>query len=739
MLSSLEFSAHARGAVVLFGLAAAGCASGAKASRSDDGSARDGSAPTSAHTPASAADERLADGWGLVIHSAGLAAMLDDPRDAGLLRALGMLDERLLELPAELGGGAPPPGSMEFLCEALSAPWTLQLDLDESHGHGPDESMPVSVRATWTVHAGSAERAAALEARCAGLLALVPLPSTGAEDDPELTEVETPMGRLFHGARAKSGTFVLAWGEPAKEEVRLAALGFPQGVAPVFALDVELSELVSPFRHLLEQAGPEAQVVTQQLEALGLLGQDAFGFSFAAGHGSDRAHYRGRYRNWVPMARRTGALVSTPIPREELRLVPADATLVSLSRSEPTSILQTFEMFGTEAEAAVLAQVREALGLELGADVLEPLGQTFGFYLSDTTGGGGLASAVAFVALDDETRMATTLERLASRLNEHADAMLDGRARVRSFEHEGSRCLALTFPGLPVPLEPTLAIHAEHLFVAATPQTLFAALEHARGRGQGLPSHAGLRALSLGSLDDLQGLFFSDAPRLARDGYGMLGLAASALANAVRSKTDALREPGLVLPSYHELLEGARPTLVLSRIQGEDLVLVGQGDRSAQLHLAATLGWAPAIVAGFAGMGALAATGVDGDEPMGETTQETQAQTDIWTLDDALEQYALANDGLYPPSLEALVTPDENGVSYLGQDALPLDPWGNSYVYELRDEAPLVISYGADGVPGGEGPNTDLDNSWYESDEEMEWEELEMPEEFEELEPEEDD
>lgn len=736
MLSSLEF---VRGAVVLFGLAAAGCASRAEAHRSDASSA-----PASARAPASAAPERLADGWGLVIHSAGLDAMLDDPRDAGLLRALGMLDERLLELPAELGGGAPPPGSVEFLCEALSAPWTLLLDLDESHGHVPDESMPVSVRATWTVHAGSAERAAALEARCAGLLMLLPLPSTSAEDDPELTEVETPKGSLFHGAHAKSGTFVLAWGEPAKEGIRLAALGFPQGVAPVFALDFELSELVSSFRHLLEQAGPEAQMVTKQLEAIGLLGQDALGFSFAAGHGSDRAHYRGRYRNWVSMARNTGALVSTPIPPEELRLVPADATLVSLSRSEPTSILRTFELFGAEFEAQILAHLRAALGLELGADVLEPLGQTFGFYLSDTTGGGGLASAVAFVALDDEARMAATLERLASRLNEHATSMLDGRARVRSFEHEGSRCLALTFPGLPVPLEPTLAIHAGHLFAAATPQTLFAALAHARGRGEGLPSHPGLRALGLGPLDDLQGLVFSDAPRLARDGYGMLGLVASALANAVRSKTDALREPGLVLPSYHELLEGARPTLLLTRIQGADLVLVGQGDRSAQLHLAATLGWAPAIFAGFAGMGALASIGVSTREsmvyePMVETTQEARAQADIWTLDGALEQYALANDGLYPASLDALVTPDENGATYLGLDVLPLDPWGNSYVYELRDETPLVTSYGADGAPGGEGANADLDNSWDESGEEMEWEEFEDLEEPEELEPEEDD
>jgi general secretion pathway protein G len=38
----------------------------------------------------------------------------------------------------------------------------------------------------------------------------------------------------------------------------------------------------------------------------------------------------------------------------------------------------------------------------------------------------------------------------------------------------------------------------------------------------------------------------------------------------------------------------------------------------------------------------------------------------------------------------------------------PLDPWGNPYGYELREGQPVVWSYGADGVPGGEGPDADI-------------------------------
>ena len=43
-------------------------------------------------------------------------------------------------------------------------------------------------------------------------------------------------------------------------------------------------------------------------------------------------------------------------------------------------------------------------------------------------------------------------------------------------------------------------------------------------------------------------------------------------------------------------------------------------------------------------------------------------------------------------------------------DKMPKDAWGNDYVYTLENGRPVVTSYGADGVPGGEGPNADISN-----------------------------
>lgn len=47
---------------------------------------------------------------------------------------------------------------------------------------------------------------------------------------------------------------------------------------------------------------------------------------------------------------------------------------------------------------------------------------------------------------------------------------------------------------------------------------------------------------------------------------------------------------------------------------------------------------------------------------------------------------------------------------YLPQE-IPLDPWGRPYVYRYPSEhgdEPEIISYGADGQPGGEGINADI-------------------------------
>jgi general secretion pathway protein G len=82
----------------------------------------------------------------------------------------------------------------------------------------------------------------------------------------------------------------------------------------------------------------------------------------------------------------------------------------------------------------------------------------------------------------------------------------------------------------------------------------------------------------------------------------------------------------------------------------------------------------------------------------------------------ALGVYKL-DTSLWPTSEQGLVAlrvkPDGvNGWNgpYLPQD-VPLDPWGNPYLYKYPGEhgdEPDIISYGADGAPGGDGIAADI-------------------------------
>lgn len=93
--------------------------------------------------------------------------------------------------------------------------------------------------------------------------------------------------------------------------------------------------------------------------------------------------------------------------------------------------------------------------------------------------------------------------------------------------------------------------------------------------------------------------------------------------------------------------------------------------------------------------------------------QRSAAQTQISNFESALDSYRL-DVGRYPESLEGLLSNDRGSGNwsgpYLRADAIPQDPWDNEYHYEVaangRDFE--LTSYGADGVPGGEGDDADI-------------------------------
>jgi general secretion pathway protein G len=99
----------------------------------------------------------------------------------------------------------------------------------------------------------------------------------------------------------------------------------------------------------------------------------------------------------------------------------------------------------------------------------------------------------------------------------------------------------------------------------------------------------------------------------------------------------------------------------------------------------------------------------------GEKATAKAAKAQIELLGTALDTYRL-DVSRYPTSQEGLqaLTQRPGGVDrwdgpYLKKE-VPNDPWGKPYMYKSPGEhGPYdIVSYGADGVPGGEGNDRDV-------------------------------
>lgn len=99
-----------------------------------------------------------------------------------------------------------------------------------------------------------------------------------------------------------------------------------------------------------------------------------------------------------------------------------------------------------------------------------------------------------------------------------------------------------------------------------------------------------------------------------------------------------------------------------------------------------------------------------------DKAKTTAARAQINTFMTALNTYKM-DTGLFPTGeqgLQVLRTAPQGVNNWQGpylERELPLDPWGRPYIYHYPSEQgdePEIISYGADGQPGGSGGDADI-------------------------------
>jgi hypothetical protein len=564
----------------------------------------------------------------ILIDKPGLDKLLVDPKDEAFKKALAMLPSRLRELPREIPGAEQVPMPVvDLALQLITRPARFAVT------YSPDNPSKGGFGAgiVFSLAMDDEQGATTMHGTINGLMAMAGGGGGGGGGGgmqslikPSATyngmsELQTPVGLLAYGPRKSDDA---GW----RYEVHFGSLEHPD---KPFAGWAKTTDLVKGFEPVLRArfdpapltplvnmakafagGGPVVDDAVKRVEDVGLIGDNAIKYSYYQGYTSDRAVTVTIAEGAKKFAARKGASVE-PLTAAELKAIPADAVTAAMMRYDWKTAANDGldEILEADPSAkAQLAQLEGRLGLSLKNDILPAFGSTFGGYLAPSAGGHGLGSAVGLVAIGDKAKFDALNTRLIGMLNVLGAApQVKGYIRARQWTHDGLALTSLTFPGVPVPIELTYAVTDKWLVLGLTPQAALAGVAQAAGKGDGGITTSAALASVLPKDKQVLSLTFVDSAKTMADGYQYLSLIGSALANAVRSPADPAREPGMVIPPYKALAEGAKPIVSYSYLRGEDIISEAQADRSMLVNGAATIGAAspafPLIAAFIAGMG----------------------------------------------------------------------------------------------------------------------------------------
>ncbi|QOJ01743.1 MAG: hypothetical protein HRU70_15160 [Phycisphaeraceae bacterium] len=553
----------------------------------------------------------------LVAEHAGLAAFASSPKDAALRGALERLPERLRELPFEVGAEREPIALAEMMLRSMSRPARMAVTYTPGEPTGGLFGYGVAV----SIDHADLNTATQDHRMITRLLREGGAPLVDSADMPGLSEMDAgPGGTLIFGPRQTAsgpkyqaivGTF---------SDIERAFSFLPAAtIADSRTLvrgRMDFEQLTPIQQTVMAMGGatvPQAREVFVQVQRRGLIGPGAMKLSFEHGVTPAASPTRALTRVVLENADRykNGLRLPTEgLTAEDLRAVPADAVHAHVMRADLTPLIDLLDLVQTQQPmlSEALDQFRVATGVDFKYDLLDSLGGTVAGYLSDSTGGGGLGSAVLMVTFKDRARLLAAHQKLIAFANSMlASPEMLGEfhryPRVTPWTHEGAQMFSVRFQGVPVPLEVTWAATDRWLIAGLTPQAVIGAVRQVSGKGDaGLGSVAAVA----GAVKDAGGapiyVEYTDTTRTLRDGYTLLTMTGSAIANGLRSPSDPAREPGLVVPPFQDLVKGAVPSVTLAYWRGADLTLTRSADASILVTAGSTLGLAsgllPAAAAG---------------------------------------------------------------------------------------------------------------------------------------------
>ena len=400
--------------------------------------------------------------------------------------------------------------------------------------------------------------------------------------------LDTPAGVFqLAEAQADSGRAItVRLGEAPVASTAPLTYDLPANAEPVLSMSIEVGRMIGMAAELMQEEDPRA---FEQIDRFGFLNAGDARAEVAFGAEGDAAFVTSRLteaRPWIGRFFGQGAFA-----KDDFRMVPRDATLVGATSADFAWVLEVIEAISEDTGRDFVEQIREGFGIDLDSGLLSNVGPRWIYYQADSTGGGGLLSAVVLAELRDPEAFKQTLSSALVHGNQAGSALGRGYVRSREWQLGGSTVWSAVFPGIPVPIEPSWTIVDGWLVASATPVGLTSAVAAIENPESVLDNPMFQQVVGdRWPGDPVVQVSFVDTARFAAKGYGSMSLVASALANAARQPFNAGAEPGTVMPAFTTLVDNVRPTGALSTWSGDDLVQRVSMDGSALVQIAAVFG-----------------------------------------------------------------------------------------------------------------------------------------------------
>ncbi len=491
-------------------------------------------------------------------------------------------------------------------------------------------------------------------------------------------------------AAAQGGVVMVVLGDLAEEigGTLSADAGFTSTMAklqgqPVIAAYVNVEGLVAMVDNLVQTYNAnDAEEWAAIRDALGLRGIQRVGYT----GGFDGQDWSERAFVAAPAPRKGVAslLDRSPLEEQTLRLIPKDATYAVAGRADLAGLLRNvldgIQAADPDARQRVeegLSQMRQVLGMDIQADLLEPLGDQWVMYTASSVGGNGLLGHTLVNRADDAARVDESMWKLAQLATAVIAQQInddDVRIEFRQMEADGGKVQYLAIPLV----SPAWTVRNGNLYVGLYPQVVVSAAAYDSQASGSILDNPTYRAV-MTRLDapQVSGMQFIDVSRRLPETYGV-GLLGSRLYLGL-ADIFGVQAPPLALPPLHVLLQHASPAASVSWADDEGFYIRAIQPFPGSAALAngditsATIGQQSLMISIL----------LPSLNRSRETANRVKCASNMRQMGQALLLYSIEHRQRYPKTLGELVTTQDLGIDVF------TCPSGNvEYPFDLR-QAPI--------------------------------------------------